>query len=108
MKLEEYDLCLNHSQSNQHKVDSLSDLFRLRGQDRLMGDNCSVYVVGKCDVTPIMMFGINPGYSKINNPREADRELSQSTLKYRGIDRALVEKLLRLSYDMKNAQGISA
>jgi hypothetical protein len=35
-----------------------------------MGDNCPVYVFGKYDTTPIMMFGINPGYSKINNPKE--------------------------------------
>lgn len=67
---EDYELCISHPQLYRQKVDSLSDLFGLRGNDRLMGDNCPVYIVGKYDLTPIMMFGINPGYSKKNNPKE--------------------------------------
>jgi hypothetical protein len=67
---EDYELCINRPQLYQHKIDSISDLFRLQGKDRLMGNNCPVYVVGKYDTAPIMMFGINPGYSKINNPKE--------------------------------------
>jgi hypothetical protein len=67
---EEYDLCINHPQSYQQKVDSISNLFRLKGKDRLMGDNCPAYAIGKYDTTPIMIFGINPGYSKIRNPKE--------------------------------------
>ena len=67
---EEYELCINHPYLYQHKVDSISDLLTLKGKDKLIGDNCPVYVVGKYDTTPIIMFGINPGYSKINNPKE--------------------------------------
>lgn len=67
---EEYELCINHPQIYQQKVDFVSDLLRLKGKNRLMGNNCPVYIVGKYDTTPIMMFGINPGYSEVNNPKE--------------------------------------
>ena len=67
---EEYELCIKQPQLYQQKVDSISDLFRLKGNDRLMGDNCLVYIVGKYVTAPVMMFGINPGYSKINNLKE--------------------------------------
>jgi hypothetical protein len=55
---EEYELCIKQPQLYQQKVDSISDLFRLKGNDRLMGDNYPVYIV------------VNPGYSKINNLKE--------------------------------------
>jgi len=42
---EEYELCINHPQIYQHKVDSISDSLWLKGKDRLMGDNCPVYIL---------------------------------------------------------------
>jgi hypothetical protein len=66
----DHDLCINNPHEYQQKVDSISNLFSLRGRQRLKGDNCPVYVVGKYQSTPFVMFGINPGYSPINNPQE--------------------------------------
>jgi hypothetical protein len=67
---EEYELCINQPQLYRNKVDSISNLLRLKGDDRLISDICPVYVVGKYNISPIVMFGINPGYSKINSPKE--------------------------------------
>jgi hypothetical protein len=66
----EYELCIQEPLKFQKKVDSISDMFHLTGQNRLKGDNCPVFLVGKYQKTPIIMFGINPGYSAINNPAE--------------------------------------
>jgi hypothetical protein len=73
----EYNLCINDPQKYQRKVDTISNLFHLTGRQRLKGDNCPVFVVGKYDKTPIVMFGLNPGYSPKNNPIE-DAEARKS------------------------------
>jgi len=52
------------------KVESISDLFALRGKNRFRSENCAVYVVGRFQFIPIVMFGVNPGYSQKNNPVE--------------------------------------
>ena len=38
---------INKPQEYQQKVDTISDLFSLKGRQRLKGDNCPVYVVVK-------------------------------------------------------------
>lgn len=73
----EYDLCINNPNEYQKKVDSVSDMFSLRGRQRLKADNCPVYVIGKYETSPYVMFGINPGYSQKNNPVE-DMEARKS------------------------------
>jgi hypothetical protein len=65
----DYDLCINNSYEYQQKINSISNLFSLRGRQRLKGDNCLVYIVGKYQQTPFVMFGIPLGYSPINNPK---------------------------------------
>jgi hypothetical protein len=64
----EYDLCINNPHEYQKKVDSISDLFSLIGKQRLKGEYCPVYVVGRYQSTPIVMLGINPGISLKNSP----------------------------------------
>jgi hypothetical protein len=54
----------------ENKVDLISKMFKLRGKNRLKSDNCPVYIVGKFQTAPIIMFGVNPGYSHKNNPTE--------------------------------------
>jgi hypothetical protein len=71
MKLD-YDLCINDPISYKQKIDSISDLLRLKNYDRLI-DDTPVYLVGKYEKSPFVLFGINPGYSSKNNPTE-DRE----------------------------------
>ena len=66
----DYWLCINKSQEYQQKVDSISDLFSLKRRQWLKGDNCPVYVVGKYELAPVIMFGVNPGYSSVNKPIE--------------------------------------
>jgi len=78
---DEYELCMRKPVDYQKKVDSISDMFQLTGKNRLKGDNCPVYVVGKFQQAPIIMFGINPGYSAINNPAE-EWEARQSWYHY--------------------------
>jgi hypothetical protein len=67
---EDYELCLLTPSEYQIKVDSISNMFGLRGKNRLKSDNCPVYVVGRYQTAPVVTFGVNPGYSTINNPRE--------------------------------------
>ena len=67
---DEYGLCIKRPVEYQKKVDSISDMFLLRGKNRLRGDNYPVYFVGKFEEASIIMFGLNPGYSSTNNPRE--------------------------------------
>ena len=64
---EDYDLCINHPQEYQRKVDYISDLFSLKGRQGFKGDNCPSYVIGKYETSPFVMFGINPAYSSKNN-----------------------------------------
>jgi hypothetical protein len=75
------ELCMHEPLKYQKKVDSISHMFHLKGKNRLKGDNCPVYLVGKFQKTPIIMFGINPGYSSINNPAE-EREARKSWYHY--------------------------
>jgi hypothetical protein len=67
---DEYDVYIKRPAEYQIKVDSISDMFHLRGKNRLKGDNCPVYFVGKFEEASIIMFGLNPGYSATNNPKE--------------------------------------
>ncbi|MGI0033252.1 MAG: hypothetical protein ACRD97_08285 [Nitrososphaeraceae archaeon] len=67
---DDYQLCLRRPLEYREKVDSISDLFALRGKNRFKSDNCAVYVVGRFQYAPIVMFGVNPGYSRKNNPVE--------------------------------------
>lgn len=80
----EYELCMHEAVEYQKKVDSISDMFQLTGKNKLKGDNCPVYVVGKFQQAPIIMFGINPGYSSINNPAE-EHEARKSWYHYQQI-----------------------
>ena len=68
----DYHLCINNPNEYQQKVDTISNLFSLKGRQRLKGDNCPVYVVGKYKSAPVAMFGVNPGYSSVNNPIEEE------------------------------------
>jgi hypothetical protein len=79
-----YDLCINDPYEYQKKVDSVSDLFSLKGKQRLKGDYCPVYVFGKYHSTPIVMLGINPGFSSKNSPIE-DMEARKSWQDYQNL-----------------------
>ncbi|HEX2405864.1 MAG TPA: hypothetical protein VHJ38_01545 [Nitrososphaeraceae archaeon] len=59
----EYELCIKKPIEYMIKVNSISDLLLLKGNRRLMETDCPVFVVGKHKIAPIVMFGINPGYS---------------------------------------------
>jgi len=41
----DYDVCINNSYEYQKKVNSISDLFSLKGRQRLKGDNCPAYII---------------------------------------------------------------
>jgi hypothetical protein len=69
----DYDLCINNPYEYQKKVDTISNLFSLKGRQRFKGDYCPVYVFGKYHLTPFVMLGINPGFSSKNSPVE-DKE----------------------------------
>jgi hypothetical protein len=66
----DYDFCMN--------------LFFLKGRQRLKGDNCPVYVIGKYESSSLVMFGINPGYSPKNNPTE-DMDARKSWESYQNL-----------------------
>jgi hypothetical protein len=67
---DDYHLCMNKPEEYRKKVDSISDLFGLRGRDKLKNDNCAVYVCGNYSKAPVVTFGLNPGWSATNNPAE--------------------------------------
>lgn len=67
---EEYELCINYPHEYKEKVDSISTLLRLNGKNMLLSDICPVYIVGRYQTSPFISFGINPGYSDVNNPSE--------------------------------------
>jgi hypothetical protein len=77
----EYELCIQKPHEYMKKVNSISDLLLLKGNKRLIDTDCPVYVVGKYKIAPIVMFGINPGYSLENNPTE-DKEARKSCKHY--------------------------
>jgi hypothetical protein len=81
----DYELCINNPHEYQKKVDSISDLFSLKGRQRLKGDNCPAYIIGKYETSPFVMFGINPGYSRKNNPVE-DMEARKSWDDYQNLN----------------------
>jgi hypothetical protein len=80
----EYDLCINNPYEYQKKVDSISDLFSLKGKNRLKGSYCPVYVFGRYQSTPFVMLGINPGFSSRNSPVE-DKEARKSWEDYQNL-----------------------
>ncbi len=73
----EYELCIRNPIEYIKKVNSISDLLLLKGNSRLINTDCPVFVVGKYRSAPIVMFGINPGYSLRNNPTK-DKEAKKS------------------------------
>ena len=44
----------------------------LKQKNRLKTDCSAVYVIGRFQFAPIVMFGVNPGYSLRNSPIEED------------------------------------
>jgi|SRR5215211_511862 len=80
----DYDICINNPYEYQKKVDSISDLFSLKGRQRLKGDYCPVYVFGRYQSTPFVMLGINPGFSSKNSPVE-DKEARKSWQNYQNL-----------------------
>jgi hypothetical protein len=92
----EYDLCINDPRQYQRKVGSISDMFSLKEKKRLKGDYCPVYVVGRYQSTPLVMLGINPGFSSKNSPVE-DKEARKSWEDYQN----LYLNFFRYFYDQK-------
>ena len=80
----EYDLCISNPYEYQKKVDSVSDLFSLKGKQRLKDNYCPVYVFGRYQLTPFVMLGINPGFSSKNSPVE-DKEARKSWEGYQSL-----------------------
>src|SRR5262245_51640666 len=80
----EYDLCINKPREYQQKVDYISKLLSLKGRKILRGDNCPAYIIGRYHSASFVMFGINPGYSPINNPKE-DAEARKSWKHYQDL-----------------------
>ncbi len=69
----EYDFCIQQPYEYKRKVNSIYDLLLLKGNKRLIDTDCHVFIVGNYEIAPVVMFGINPGYSSKNNLTE-DRE----------------------------------
>ncbi|CAN5425073.1 hypothetical protein BH18THE1_BH18THE1_05120 [soil metagenome] len=67
---EEYLLYTIDRRRYEKKVNSISDMFGLTRKNRFKTDYCAVYVVGRFQCAPIIMFGLNPGYSSRNSPIE--------------------------------------
>jgi hypothetical protein len=80
----EYELYVKNPVEYEKNVNSISDLFGLKGKNRFKSDNCFVYVVGKYQRAPVIMFGINPGYSSTNNPTE-ENEARKSWQHYQSL-----------------------
>jgi len=80
----EYDLCINNPSEYQRKVDSISDLFFLKGKRRLKWNYCPVRVFGKYPSAPFVMFGINPGIFQKDSPLE-DAEARKSWRHYQNL-----------------------
>jgi hypothetical protein len=80
----EYELCINNPHQYQSKIDSISNIFSLKGKKRLKGDYCPVYVVGRYQSTPLVLFGLNPGFSSKNSPIE-DQEARKSWEDYQDL-----------------------
>ena len=57
----EYDLCINHHSECLDLVNSISDLFSLKGEGRFISDYCPVRIVGKYCSAPFVTFALNPG-----------------------------------------------
>lgn len=81
---DDYHLCVNKPEEYRKKVDNISDLFGLRGDDKLKNDNCAVYVCGNYRKAPFVMFGLNPGWSATNIPAE-EAEARKSWQHYRDL-----------------------
>jgi hypothetical protein len=52
-------------------------LFSLKGRQRLKGDYCPVYIIGKYETSPFIMWGIIPGFKSKNSPVE-DKDARKS------------------------------
>lgn len=66
----EYELCIDNPKGFADKVELISTMLGLRGKNKLISETCPVYIVGKYEITPFIFFGINPGHSDINSPKE--------------------------------------
>ena len=91
---DEYELCVKRPAEYQKKVDSISDMFHLRGKHRLKGDNLPVYFVGKFEEASIIMFGLNPGNFSTNKPRE-EHEARKSWHHYQNLYLNFFQSLAR-------------
>jgi len=80
----DYNLCINNPHEYQKKVDSISDLFSLKGRQRLKGDYCPAYIIGKYETSPFVMLGINPGFKSEKSPVE-DQEARKSWEHYQNL-----------------------
>lgn len=57
----DYDLCINEPDAYQRKVDAISALFSLKGTNRLNAANSPLYLYGKYETAPFVIFSLNPG-----------------------------------------------
>jgi hypothetical protein len=78
---EEYQLYTYDQLQYKKKVNSVSDMFGLKQKNRLKTDYCAAYVIGRFQFAPIVMFGLNPGYSVRNSPIE-ENEANKSWQNY--------------------------
>lgn len=81
---EEYFLYTLDQLQYKKKVNSISDMFGLKQKNRLKADYCAVYVVGRYQSAPIIMFGMNHGYSHRNSPIE-ENEAKKSWENYQNL-----------------------
>jgi hypothetical protein len=81
---EEYQLYTLDQLQYKKKVNSISDMLGLKQKNRLKTDCCAVYVIGRFQFAPIVMFGVNPGYSLRNSPIE-ENEAKKSWQHYQNL-----------------------
>jgi hypothetical protein len=67
----DYELYMNHPLEYQRKVNSISNLLSLNGENSLMAECWPVYVVGRPE-SPFVLFGLNPRYGESIGREEVD------------------------------------
>ena len=68
----DFELFHNNYEKYKEKVDNLSKLFKLKNKAKLRSDYLPTYFVGNFEDTnyKYVLFGINPGFSEKQNPKE--------------------------------------
>lgn len=66
----EYEFFKIYPDEYSKKVKSISYLLVQKGKNEFMSDQSPVYIFGNVESAPFILFGINPGYSDLNNPIE--------------------------------------